>query len=284
MALDTDWLARHLGADVQSVLGLSGGDVAQSFRVNLSDGRVVFAKTHHDPPRHFFTTEATGLHWLAQPAAVRVPKVLAVADDPPILVLEWIETSPGRSPNETVFGRQLAELHRAGFERFGRPDERTTGSRALPNDQCDDWSEFFAINRLQPLGRLASDGGVLDSESQAGLKTIISRLPDLAGPPEPPARLHGDLWAGNRLCDRNGDSWLIDPASFGGHREFDLAMMRLFGGFGPAAFASYAEVAPLADGWEQRIELWQLAPLLVHAIKFGGGYIGAAESVIERFS
>ncbi|NNF53147.1 MAG: phosphotransferase [Acidimicrobiales bacterium] len=284
MTLNYDWLARHLGGSVKSGVGLSGGDVAQSFRVDLTDGRAVFAKTNHDPPPHFFTTEATGLRWLSEPAAVRVPEVLAVADDPPILVLEWIETNPRRVPDERAFGRELAELHRAGFERFGRLDERTTGSRALPNVQCDDWVEFFAINRLEPLGRLTGDAGILDSEARAGLRTIVSRLADLAGPAESPARLHGDLWAGNRMVDRNGDSWLIDPASFGGHREFDLAMMRLFGGFGPDAFASYSEVFPLADGWEHRIQLWQLAPLLVHAIKFGGHYIDAAKKVIDRFT
>ncbi|MEQ1786557.1 MAG: fructosamine kinase family protein, partial [Acidimicrobiales bacterium] len=97
------------------------------------------------------------------------------------------------------------------------------------------------------------------------------------------ARLHGDLWAGNRLVDRRGDSWLIDPAAHGGHREFDLSMMRLFGGFGDACFDAYTEVHPLTSGWQDRVALHQIAPLVVHAIKFGGGYVGAAESAIARY-
>ena len=124
-----------------------------------------------------------------------------------------------------------------------------------------------------------SDGAI------AGLSTLdADRLRDIGGPPEPPARLHGDLWAGNRLVDTSGRSWLIDPASHGGHREFDLAMMRLFGGFGDDCYRAYADASPLADGWEQRISLHQIAPLVVHAIKFGGGYPAAAADAIARYA
>jgi fructosamine-3-kinase len=113
---------------------------------------------------------------------------------------------------------------------------------------------------------------------------VAGRLVEVGGPPEPPARLHGDLWAGNHLVDTSGASWLIDPAAHGGHREFDLAMMRLFGGFGTACFDAYGERAPLADGWGERVALHQIAPLVVHAVKFGGGYRPAAEAAIRRYA
>jgi len=113
-------------------------------------------------------------------------------------------------------------------------------------------------------------------------EAVAGRAVSLAGAAAPPARLHGDLWAGNRLVDGQGCSWLIDPACIGGHPEFDLAMMRLFGGFSDAAFAAYAEVTPLADGWEDRIAFHQLAPLAVHALKFGGGYGPALERALRR--
>ena len=109
-------------------------------------------------------------------------------------------------------------------------------------------------------------------------------LASLPGADEPPARLHGDLWAGNRLVDVDGRSWLIDPAAHGGHREFDLAMMRLFGGFGPECFDAYEEAYPLADGWHRRVSLHQVAPLVVHAVKFGGGYVAAATEAIELWT
>ena len=202
---------------------LGGGDVAESYRLTLGDGHTVFAKTHRDPPPGFFTTEAIGLAWLRQPGVVAVPEVLAVsdgdADHPAFVVLEWIDEGRPTSNTETDLGASLAALHRAGAPCFGREDRRTTGSRALPNDPCDSWVEFYATRRLEPLARLATDQRALPSESLGLLGEVIARLDDLGGPEEPPARLHGDLWAGNRLVDHRGRSWLIDPAAHGGHRE-----------------------------------------------------------------
>jgi len=273
-------LTEVLGEDIVAMEPRAGGDVAESFRVVLGDGRIVFAKTKRGAPTGFFSTEAAGLHWLQDADAVPVPTVVLVSDEPPLLVLEWIdEGSPGSS-TEADFGRALAELHRAGAHTFGREDRRTTGSRGLPNEPCDTWVEFYATQRLLPLARLASEGAALPGRTVADIEGVAARLDDLGGPPEAPARLHGDLWAGNRLVDDIGDSWLIDPAAHGGHREFDLAMMRLFGGFGSACFDTYQEVSPLADGWEQRVPLHQLAPLIVHAIKFGGAYVGGTEGAV----
>jgi fructosamine-3-kinase len=278
-------LEGELGTTIRATAPVHGGDVAVAYRLDLGDGHRVFAKTHRNPPAGFFTTEAAGLRWLAEPAVVRVPTVIAVADDPAFLVLEWIDTGQGAAHERTEaeLGRALAALHRAGSPSFGREDRRTTGSRGLPNEPCPTWAEFYATQRLLPLARLARDGGALGVTAVAGLAVIAERLVELGGPAEPAARLHGDLWAGNRLVDDRGTSWLIDPAAHGGHREFDLAMMRLFGGFGADCFAAYQESFPLAEGWEARVELHQLAPLVVHAIKFGGAYVGASERAIRRY-
>jgi fructosamine-3-kinase len=250
--------------------------------VSLAGGGTVFAKTHRAPPPGFFTTEAVGLAWLRDAGALPVPEVVAVSDGgdstPAVLVLEWIDEARGSSPDEDAFGRALAALHAAGAPSFGREDRRTTGSRGLPNERCSTWAEFYATQRLLPLARLI---GPTEPRLAAGLESVVGRIDELVGPPEPPARLHGDLWAGNRIVDRDDRSWLIDPACFGGHREFDLSMMRLFGGYGERAFAAYAELAPLADGWERRIALHQLTPLAVHAIKFGGGYGPALERALR---
>jgi len=272
-------LSRLLGERVSCMDRLRGGDVAEAFRVVLVGGQTVFAKTHRRPPPGFFTTEAAGLAWLEETDALPVPAVVAVSDgaggSAPWLVLEWISESRGGVPDEAAFGRSLAALHGAGAPHFGREDRRATGSRGLPNEPCEMWAEFYATQRLVPLARLLRDERHLGDDATrlaGGLESVAARLIELVGPAEPPARLHGDLWAGNRLVDVDGASWLIDPACFGGHREFDLAMMRLFGGFGTAAFDAYSEVAPLAGGWEGRIPLHHLAPLAVHAIKFGGAY------------
>jgi fructosamine-3-kinase len=273
-------VAGLVGDAVTGMTSLHGGDVADAYRVELAGGRTVFAKTHRAPPPGFFSTEAVGLAWLRDGAALPVPEVLGVSDGddggPPALVLEWIDEDRRTPTDDAAFGRALAALHDAGAPSFGRADRRSTGSRGLPNEPCATWAEFYATQRLVPLARLvrAADhlGAGDASQLASGLEDVATRIDDLAGPPEPAARLHGDLWGGNRIVDRTGRSWLIDPACFGGHREFDLAMMRLFGGFDADAYTAYEDVAPLAPGWERRVALHQLAPLAVHAVKFGGGY------------
>ena len=279
-------VAAATGGDVEAAVAVRGGDTAAAFRVDLRDGRRYFAKTHASPPAGFFTTEAASLRWLAESGAVRVPDVIAASDGDTTapggyLVLEWIDvgTDP---PDEEAFGRSLAALHQAGAPSFGREDQRTTGSLGLPNHPCDSWAEFVATCRFEPLAAIALERGALPMEVIEDLDTLAASL-DRFDDGSPPARLHGDLWAGNRLIDRSRASWLIDPAAHGGHREYDLAMMLLFGGFGTRAFDAYQDVAPLADGWRERIELHQIAPLVVHAIKFGGSYVAAASRAIRRY-
>ena len=280
----THAIERSLEAHIVSVRPVRGGDVAVAFACDLDDGRRVFAKTHSAAPPHFFTTEPTGLAWLRAADAVAIPEALAVSDDPPNhLVLEWISEGGPVRTTERDLGTALAALHRAGAPSFGRADRRTTGSRGLPNEPCATWAEFYATNRLLPLAKLSRDAGALPDTAIREMEQLAGRLDRFGGTEEPPARLHGDLWAGNRLVDTEGHNWLIDPAAHGGHREFDLAMMRLFGGFGDECFAAYAGVFPLADGWEERVPLHQIAPLVVHAIKFGGGYVGAATAAITRY-
>ncbi|MGZ8762154.1 MAG: fructosamine kinase family protein [Acidimicrobiia bacterium] len=283
-------LQRALGAEVVRAERVRGGDVAIAYTVELADDRRVFAKTHPGAPSGFFTTEASGLRWLGEACerdgSIAVPDVLAVSDDRPNhLVLAWIDEGHPRAATDGALGEGLARMHRIGASCFGREDRRTTGSRGLPNEPSATWSEFYATNRLLPLARLARDSGALPDSSIDDLVRVAETLDRFgAAADEPPARLHGDLWGGNRLVDVEGRNWLVDPAAHGGHREFDLAMMRLFGGFRSECFAAYDDVAPLAAGWEERVPLHQLAPLVVHAIKFGGGYVAASIAAISRFT
>jgi len=277
-----DALIASLGVRSTGVVRLSGGDNAASYRFEFDDGRVVFAKTHPAPPEGFFSREAVDLRWLDDADALSVPAVLAVADDPvAFLALEWIEPGAPHRADDAAFGRGLAALHRAGARSFGRLDRRTTGSLGLPNEPTSTWAEFYAGSRLLPLAKIARDRHALPLDSVARLERVADRLADIGGPAEPPARLHGDLWAGNRIVDVDGISWLIDPAAHGGHREFDLAMMQLFGGFDPSAFDAYREAFPLADGWQKRVALHQLAPLVAHSIKFGAGYVVAVADALD---
>ena len=284
-------VANATGATVVGMTVVHGGDTAAAFRVELASGDVLFAKTHASPPAGFFSTEAWGLEWLRSSDAVRVPRVVAVSDgdedagdgsEPAFLALEWIDAARSGAVDEVAFGRELALLHGSDVPCFGRVDRRTTGSLALPNEPNATWAGFVADCRFVPLARIARERSALPADTIDQLERLAATL-ERFDDGSPPARLHGDLWAGNRIVDRDGASWLIDPAAHGGHREFELAMMRLFGGFGAEAFASYADVHPLPDDWLDRVELHQIAPLVVHAIKFGGGYVAAAARAIDRY-
>jgi fructosamine-3-kinase len=279
-----------LGAGLARAEPVAGGSINRALRLELDDGRRVFVKSSRDAPPGAYRAEADGLAWLTEADALRVPAVLAVGEDadPPFLALEWIERERrggrgGRADRGEAFGRGLAALHAAGAPVFGAPRDGFIGPLPLPNEPCPDWPTFYAARRLEPLARRAVADGLLPSEVLGDLERLRARLPGLAGPPEPPARLHGDLWSGNALLDAAGGPAVIDPAAHGGHREVDLAMMRLFGGFPPQAFAAYEELTPLAPGHEERVGLWQLHPLLVHVCLFGGGYVGQFLSTLRRY-
>ena len=273
---------RQLKSRIVTMSPLGGGDFAQAYKAELSTGQSVFIKTHQSPPANFFTTEATGLSWLRQTNSVAIPEVLAVSDDPPYLVLEWVELGGGKRDDEAL-GTALAQLHKHPFECFGRPDRRTTGSLAVPNEPTQQWVTFYATQRLLPLADIAQTRGALPSSSIDKLRTVADKL-DKWELNEPVSLLHGDLWAGNRVVDMAGNSWLIDPAVHGGNREFDIAMMMLFGGYDKSCFAAYHEEYPLQADWQLRVSLHQLAPLTVHAIKFGGSYVTATAAALDKYT
>ena len=276
-------VAGATGREVASLARVGGGDINDAYAATLEDGARAFVKTRGDAPAGEFTAEAAALRWLAEPGGLGVPEVLGVLDTdglPRLLVLEWLE--PGDARDEADLGRGLATIHAAGATSFGGTTDLRIGRLSLPNDPTDSWAEFYADRRLRPLLAPARDRGALSSSGVAVVEQVCDRMAELAGPPEPPARLHGDLWTGNVLWS-HGRPYLIDPLAYGGHREVDLAMLRLFGAPGPRFVAAYEEIAPLAPGHEDRVSLYQLFPLLVHAVLFGGSYGASAEHAARRY-
>jgi fructosamine-3-kinase len=264
---------------------VGGGDINEAWRVRLPGGAPAFVKTRADPQRGEYEAEARGLEWLAQAGGLRTPRVLDVGEEH--LALEWVAPGALDAAGAEELGRGLALTHAAGAERFGFAPgggPARLGSVLLPNDPHEDWPGFYAHCRLRPVARQARSLGRLSDAGEAAVDRVCGRIGELAGPPEPPARLHGDLWTGNVLADEHGRPWLIDPCAYGGHREVDLAMLRMFGAPPERTFAAYEEVAPLAQGWRERIELYQLLPLLVHAALFGGGYSASAERSARRLA
>jgi fructosamine-3-kinase len=264
-------------ADVREV-GLRHG--FRHLSGTLADGRAFFVKAAAgDGAPDAFAAEASGLRWLARAGAVPVPAVLGA--DESTLVIELLppgEPTPGGARD---FGAALARMHAAGAPGFGAPWPGYIASLPLDNTALDntpagnappDWGSWYAERRLAPYLTQARAGGALSAADARPVEAVIERIGELAGPPERPSRIHGDLWSGNLLWP-NGHGALIDPAAHGGHRETDLAMLALFGApYLEEILRGYAETAPLADGWRSRVPLHQLHPLLVHACLFGSEY------------
>lgn len=243
----------------------SGGDICQAFEARHC-GRRVFAKTLANAPSGFFAAEERGLMMLRVDGAPPVPGVVAVGDDG--LVLDWVEPGAPSLAAAEEFGRRLATLHATRPAGFGAPRDGFIGSLPLSNNSEETWAAFYVKHRIFPYLK------DLSPHERRVVERLCERIDDVAGPPEPPARIHGDLWSGNLLWGADDAVWLVDAASaHGGHRETDLAMLRLFSA--PqleTILEAYQEVSPLADGWRERVPLHQLHPLLVHATLFGGHY------------
>lgn len=266
----------------------------QTSTVQLADGTKAFRKALSNAPAGFFAFEASGLQTLAELGA-RVPKVYEVTDEH--LIIELIPThgtttQKNVSDPEYTFGQELARLHKTSQQvadadqRFGSLPGLSNwylGGAAIDLQPTITLYESLVVNRIVVLTRQAVDAGALDPHALALAESIT---PQHLGPSEPPTVVHGDLWAGNRMVDAGGRSWLIDPSCHWGHREQDIAMMHLFGGFGSAVMEGYNAEFPLADGWQERIAAFQLVPLLVHVLLFGSGYAAstmrALRTTVER--
>jgi fructosamine-3-kinase len=242
----------------------------------------VFVKVRADAPDGFFGTEVAGLAWLrSAPGGPPVPEVVACEAE--LLVLPWLPEGVADGPAVDRLGRELATLHASGSPVFGGPQDGWIGAAPLDNRPEPTWPEFYATRRVLPYVRVLRDGGRLAPDQVAVFEQLAARLPELTGPAEPPARIHGDLWSGNVVWS-GGRGWLVDPAAHGGHRETDLAMLTLFGeSWVPRLLGAYAEAAPPADGWRERQRLHQVHPLLVHAVLFGASYLAAALDAAARY-
>jgi len=269
-----------LGAGVVATTAVAGGSLCTATRLRLSDGRSAVMKTRPHPPEGFFAAEAAGLRWLADADGAPLPAVLAVDDD--CIILAWVESGRPTAESAERFGRGLAAMHAAGAESFGAQRDGFLGAIPLANRPAPTWAEFYATRRVLPYLTIAADRGQLAESDAEDIQRVVDRIEDVSGPMEPPVRLHGDLWSGNVVWSSDGLAYLIDPAAHGGHRETDLAMLALFGC--PhllRVLEAYEDTAPLAEGWQVRVPLHQLHPLLVHAVLRGGSY-GARAGAAAR--
>jgi fructosamine-3-kinase len=280
------------GAPIE-VAGIGGGCIADAAVAAFADGSRVFVKCAAVAP-DMFEREAEGLLALAAAKAIRVPAVLAVGAQ--ALVLEMIPEAPKKPGFAESFGRDFARLHDYRGKTFGFPHDNFIGSTRQRNDPLDGpwdesgeddgstWPLFFMERRLRFQVRLATSGGYghelehLLDRAEARIMELLSAAIEVS------SLLHGDLWSGNYIVDDRGEACLIDPAVYYGHREADLAMTRLFGGFEPSFYKAYGEVSPLAPGHEDRLPIYQLYHVLNHLNLFGGGYFEQGKRILQHYA
>lgn len=262
---------------------IEGGSISRCLRYDTEAG-AVFVKVAEPDKLPRFEAEAAGLHELRATNAIRAPQVLAVgaAFEQALLVIEWLELRPPTPSSDELLGEQLAEQHRATKPLFGFKSHNFIGSTQQLNWWGRVWINFWRDHRLEAQLNLAIERGATGNAVEQ--LSLLSAMLDgffVSHAPEP-SLLHGDLWSGNYAADKDGRPIVFDPAVYYGDRECDIAMTKLFGGFGDRFYSAYQNAWPLAEGWQQRIELYNLYHVLNHFNLFGGGYLVQAEAMAGR--
>lgn len=268
-----------------------GGDINDSYCLSLSDGTAVFMKCNTPQNLSFFEAEAKGLEALKNAAAIGVPKVLGIGTDKTqnrsFLLMEYLEPAPKTKEYWEVFGRELAELHRSdtsgltnGFL-FGFASDNYIGASPQINTPKENWIAFFQECRLLPQIKMAEK--YFDSGIQKKCMKLLEHLDDYLAEPKFPSLIHGDLWSGNAVCGPDGKAWILDPATYVGHFEAELAMTELFGGFPSSFYGAYHEVNRIDSEYQGRKDLYNLYHLLNHLNLFGGTYLGSVQRILNRY-
>ena len=279
-------LTQALGQPVtiHSVRPLGGGCINQATAVDTNRGRF-FAKYNEKEDGDLFVAEAASLQALRTACSLlRIPEVIVVQASPALMITTFLDppTESGDSQDETL-GQGIAELHRHTRERYGF--ERTTYCGATPQDNewNDDWIDFFGRQRIGHLIHLIEERRGWPASERQLYERLLNRLPEWIGHRPAAALNHGDLWSGNYMYTAAGPA-LIDPASYYADREFDLALMAMFGGFSARVWDAYQEAYPPEAGWRERQDLYMLYHYLNHYYLFGGGYGQQAHSVAQQYA
>ena len=274
--------AHGITGKVKLFVPVSGGDINSSYRVEFGSNAFFLKSNFQNRYPGMFQAEDEGLSLLAE-TGVRIPKVVlrgsSAKND--FLLMEWI-SAPRQPKNWTDAAKGLALIHRKTGAYFGLPTDNYIGSLRQVNEPRNSWKEFYLEMRLMKQLQLAVENGLVDGAEAMKMERCFERIVELF-PIESPSLVHGDLWGGNMMFSGEGGAVFIDPAVYYGHREMDFAMTKLFGGFPEEFYSAYEEAFPLEAGWENRIALGQLYPLLVHLNLFGGSYLPSITAICGRY-
>lgn len=274
-------LFRSLGkpVSVSQYLALSGGSINQAVALTTSEGDF-FIKYNDLAPKDMFALEAQGLQTLREAKEIHIPEVIGVDND--FLLLDLVVEHKMQGHYWEDFGQSLAQLHRHTQSSFGLEYHNYIGRLEQINDPLEDGIDFFIEKRLKVQAGKAFYEGYFDKDLLRQFDQLYAKLPELI-PNEPPALLHGDLWGGNVICNHLGLATLIDPAVYYGLRETEIAFTHMFGGFHDRFYRAYHETFALESGFEQRLDIYNLYPLLVHVNLFGASYVGGVKRTLNKY-
>lgn len=274
-----------LGTEIQSVRDIGGGDINQARLLETEKGSYFLKMNSGEEAAAMFQAEAKGLQILACLGIFKIPEVIGFGREGGLsfLLMEFVESGPRTASFWEDFGRSLARLHRRSDKNFGLDHDNFIGALPQKNNRHPDWASFFIEERLQPQIELANRLNKLQASDNQRFEKLFQKISELC-PEEMPALTHGDLWSGNFLSGPKKEVVLIDPAVSYAHREMDMAMTRLFGGFDSKFYNSYENAFPLEPGFEGRVAVYQLYYLLVHVNLFGGGYVNSVRSILKKIA
>jgi protein-ribulosamine 3-kinase len=276
-ALNQDLKLRHVSS-------VTGGSINAAYCLHTTAGDYMMKRNSKSAYPNMFACESAGLNAIRKTQTIAVPKTILLDEfeDDSFLILEWIEAVKVTLATGKLLGQHLSAMHRHMAKQFGFDDDNYMGSLPQSNQKHDTWAAFYINERLQPMVNIGVNKGLLNLKDAQDFEKLYKILPHLFEE-EAPALIHGDLWSGNFLIGADQKPYLIDPAVSYGHREFDIAMTTLFGGFNREFYDAYNNNFPLAGGWQQRIDLWNLYPLLLHLNLFGGGYLAQVKNCLHKF-
>ncbi len=262
-----------------------GGDINRSYCLFTADKKYFLKVNDASSFPNMLQKEAEGLHALKSTHTVTIPTVInqGTTGNTQYLLLEWIEKQTVSKDRAEDLGKNLARMHKLKQFYYGWENDNYIGSLPQSNNKSDTWDEFYTECRIMPLVQQLFDKGIFTITEIKAAGKLCNKL-DQVFPAEHPSLLHGDLWNGNYLISTDGKACLFDPAVYYGHREMDIGMSKLFGGFDKFFYEAYEEIYPLEPGWEKRLPVTQAWPLLVHSVLFGGQYINRAREILHHFS
>ena len=277
---------KSLNLGIENIYPVKGGALNDTFRIESYQEKY-FLKLNTAPNfPQLFEKESNGLKSIAEHSSFDIPDIIQYGitnNDFQYLILEWIEKIEPSVVSWENFGKNLAQLHQNTNDQFGWHEDNYIAIIVQPNQYKNTWEEFYSENRILPMIKLLVDKNLLNEKESKAAENLCAELINIF-PKEKPALIHGDLWNGNLITRPNDEITLVDPAVHYAHREMDLAIAELFGGFDQVFFDSYNEILPLEGNFNERKPIAQLFPLLVHALLFEGYYIKDVQAILKKFT